>query len=101
MDSEKAFDTVLLHDRIIVRMEEMEFNLYLIKIVARFLKDRTFKVKVENIFSINKTVTARVPQDFILEPILYIIYNNDIPTHRKTKLAIFADDTATNIVTRM
>ena len=95
MDSEKAFDTVLWHDRIIVRMEEMEFNLYLIKIVPSFLEDRTFKVKVKNIFSINKTVTAGVTQDFILGPILYIIYDNDIPKHRKTKLAIFADDTAT------
>ena len=94
LDSEKAFDTVW-HDRLITRMEDMGFKLHLIKIVASFLEDRTFKVKVKNSYSTIKTIAAGVPQGSILGPILYIIYNNDIPKNSKTKLAIFADDTAT------
>ena len=62
---------------------------------ARSIPDRIFKPKVKNSFSTNKTVATGVLQGSILGPILYIFYNNDMPKHRKTKLAIFADDTAT------
>lgn len=93
LDSEKAFDTVW-HDRLLCKLKAIGLPSYIIKIIASFLSNRKFMVKVENSFSAAKNIAAGVPQGSILGPVIYIISNNDIPKNEKTKTALFADDTA-------
>lgn len=47
LDIEKAFDTVW-HEGLILVLNEQKFRLYLIKIIAKFLRNRTFFTTIKN-----------------------------------------------------
>lgn len=49
---------------------------------------------IKEAISESQSVKAGVPQGSILDPTLFNIYINDIPTTKDTQLAIYADDTA-------
>ena len=42
----------------------------------------------------SRNVYAGVPQGSILEPILYVLYSEDISTIQSAMIAMYADDTA-------
>ncbi|TDJ91328.1 reverse transcriptase domain-containing protein, partial [Klebsiella pneumoniae] len=65
----------------------------IIHLLKHYLCDRTFKVRVNNTYSNNKTITAGVQQGSILGPTLFNIFVNDIPRTDLTSLALYADDT--------
>ena len=60
--------------------------------IKDFLTERSHYVSVKGEVSSWKDVISGVPQGSVLGPILFIIYNNDIPVVRST-VKIFADDT--------
>lgn len=64
------------------------------KIIASFLEQRTFSVKVGDSFSKKKPIEAGVPQGSVLGPTLYNIYTHDFPLNDGTEVVLFADDTA-------
>lgn len=89
----KAFDTVW-QDGLLLKLRNNNFPIHLLKIMHSFLTDRHFKVQVGNDLSSPRLITTGVTQGSALGPILFNFYINDVPNNPKTKLAIFADDTA-------
>lgn len=93
LDIEKAFDTVW-HEGLIYKMIELDFPLYITKIIKDYLTDRSFFVELNSIRSEKRPISAGVPQGSILGPVLFNIFTSDIPKIVETNLSIFADDTA-------
>lgn len=92
LDMRKAFDTVWI-ERLLVKMWDGGFPLYLVKLINSYLDNRTISVKVQNTISSQYPVQAGVPQGSALSPLLYSIYTSDVPKFEKTNLALYADDT--------
>ena len=96
MDFMKAFDEVP-HQRLLKKMERYKITETVIKWVKSFLNDRKQKVTVNGAESKNHKVTSGIPQGSVLEPILFVIYINDMPecvdSTSTTCTYLFADDT--------
>ncbi|GFW59951.1 RNA-directed DNA polymerase from mobile element jockey [Trichonephila clavipes] len=71
-----------------------EFPDYLIKIIHNFLRNRTFRVRVNNSYSNTGSCLSGVPQGSVLSPYLYNIYTHDFPQHSTVSTCLFADDSA-------
>lgn len=94
LDIEKAFDNVW-HDGLTHKLHQYNFPIYLVKIVANYLSDRTSQVSIGSSLSLPYAVNAGVPQGSILGPILYNLYTSDIPAlPNNGTLSLFADDSA-------
>ena len=93
LDLEKAYDTVWI-EALIHKMQLMEIQTYVIKLILSYLEDRTLQVKINQKKSSKMTQEVGLPQGSILSPTLFNIYLNDIPRHHSTELALFADDVA-------
>ena len=57
-----------------------------------YLSDRQQLVGVSGTHSTSASVTCGVPQGFILGPLLFLIYFNDMSAVVKNKLLLYADD---------
>lgn len=79
LDIEKAFDTVWING-LVYKLFKLRYSRYLIMLINDYLRERTFKVKLENTLSETRSITAGVVQGSVLGPLLYSIYSN----HRNT-----------------
>ena len=94
LDMEKAFDTVW-HEGLLHKLKNvLGFPQYMTNLLQTYLTNRSFKVRVNNTMSAEKTIHSGVPQGTVLAPKLYTLYTTDIPTYPNTKTLLFADDTA-------
>ena len=92
LDYSKAFDTVP-HLRFIEKLKGYGISGSLLMWLMNFLQGRSQRVVLNGIHSQWLEVTSGVPQGSVLEPLLFVLYINDISENIQCKLGVFADDT--------
>lgn len=95
LDVAKAFDKVW-HYGLLHKLIEADVPIGLVKLIRSYLKSRTFRAKIGEIRSSERTITAGVPQGSLLSPLLFAIFTADAPkiVDAATTTAYYADDAA-------
>ena len=93
LDVSRAFDRVW-HPGLLHKLLKTDTPFHVVRVLACFLRGRTFRVRVESVKSSSHSIAAGVPQGSTLSPALYSLYTNDIPVQQDTLLALYADDVA-------
>ncbi|GFT22841.1 RNA-directed DNA polymerase from mobile element jockey [Trichonephila clavipes] len=93
LDIAKAFDKIW-HDGLLIKLIRLDFPPPLIKSIHSFLSNRSFRVRVDRTLSSPRPIRSGLPQGSLSSPLLFTLYENDIPQTDLSHLAMFADDTA-------
>ena len=93
LDLRKAYDAVW-HQALLHKLRQLQYPIYLIKLIASFLCNRSAFVSLNKAQSFIFSILAGVPQGSVIAPHLFNIFINDIPIPSVGELALFADDTA-------
>ena len=91
LDYAKAFDTVP-HRRLMTKLHAYGIGWSLLLWIEEFLTNRRQKVSVRGTDSEAECITG-VPQGFVLGPLLFVLFINDLPNHINSDISMFADDT--------
>ena len=93
LDFSKAFDKVS-HEKLLFKLHHCGVRGQVLNWIKAFLSNRSQTVVLESEKSSQVTVTSGVPQGSVLGSILFLGFINDLPEHIKSKVRLFADDTA-------
>ena len=94
LDISKAFDKVW-HKGFIFKLKQNGISDNILNIITDFLNSRKQRVVLnEQASPCWASVEAGVPQGFILGPLLFLIYINDLSDDLSTTAKLFADDTS-------
>jgi hypothetical protein len=93
LDVERAFDSAS-HDALLHKLILRGCNIFLVRIIFPFLKERTFQVSVGKSKSSVCNFPYGVPQAAVLSPTFYNFFTSDASTVDGCELATFANDTA-------
>ena len=89
----KAFDRVG-HDGLLFKLEQLGVSGLLLNWFESYLVNKKQRVVLNDLCSEVSDVEAGVPQGFILCPLLFLVYINDLVTDLKCDPHLFADDTS-------
>ena len=93
LDFSKAFDKVA-HEKILSKLHFYDIRGNILNWIKDFLDNRTQSVILNGTNSDNIAVSSGVPQGSVLGPILFLAYINDLPEQVRSRVRLFADDTA-------
>ena len=93
LDFSKAFDKVA-HEKLILKLHQYGIRGNTLNWIKDFLDNRKQTVVINGINSDEVLVSSGVAQGSVLGPILFLAYINDLPEQVKSRVRLFADDTA-------
>ena len=93
LDFSKAFEKVA-YEKLLLKLHQYGIRGDILHWIKDFLDNRKQNVVINVINSDEVPVSSGVPQGSVLGPILFLAYINDLPKHVKSKVRLFADNTA-------
>ena len=91
IDLQKAFDTID-HEFFLDKLKCIGFADSSISWFKSYFENRYFKVNIDNYYSEKEKLSCGVPQGSILDPLMFLIYINDMVQAVDCDLFLFADD---------
>ena len=88
-----TFDKVA-HEKLLLKLHFYGIRGNTLNWVKDFLDNRSQSVPLNGSNSDSIPVSSGVPQGSVLGPILFMAYLNDLPDQAKSRVRLFADDTA-------
>ena len=93
LDTSKSFDKVW-HDDIIFKLKKNDISGNLLNLLSNFLRNRKQRVVLNGQTSSWADANAGVLQCSILDPLLFLIYVDDLADGLSSNAKLFADDTS-------
>ena len=93
LDFNKAFDKVA-HEKLISKLHLYGIRGKTLSWIKDFLKTRSQAIVLNGVKSDKIAVSSSVPQGSVLGPIVFLAYINNLPDQVKSRVRLFADDTA-------
>ena len=93
LDISKAFDKVC-HIGLLFKLKAYGVDGELLSLLENYLENRTQRVVLNGQNTEWREINSGVPQGYVLGPLLFLIYINDLPDGITSICKIFADDTS-------